>query len=714
MVRASLWVLVLAVACVLYAASVQAATFGCEIRAGSCLGNQTLLLRLNSSESGAAPNNSHAQLANASPAYPWSVCCWSDSFRTMNNSCTGNGYTVLRLSNASDAHVQANNRSDYAYPACLNLTAGTVACEYANDACSSGYGPVVSMASSESADLNLTNAHVADPGLYRRKVCCRVSGLTPPVVASANLSPINTTKGSDLTCANGSVSDADGDAVTLHYNWYVNGTSVTMLNFPLDYDDAAGVTHDISGYGRHGTVNGSRFLPTGGVIGGAFLFDGVDDSIFAAEDNDFGGKNLTVSAWIKIAGNGSDMCVVCRQKSITAKNFEAAIAPNRTPEFYIHQACSDVGGPLRASTVLDLDTWYFLTYRIEHGVNASIFINGEHAASTASLTSVASSCGAMQTRIGSWQRNDQWTFNGTIDEPMIFQRALTDSEIRTLYQSGNRILNRTELRKGENWNCSITPVDSTGLNGTAVRSNQSHVNGSIPGTVSLLYPAPGNQSVFERFVNFSWSAAQEVDGDAVSYTLNVTVTPGACAVQQAIDNISGVNRTFGELCVDQMYNWTVRACDVDGCGATSGTANFTIPSVLMLAFISNNTDFGMLTPGQSKTTDSYAVLPFIIRNDGNVYANITIAGNNSPFASVGLDDGAFQFRAADNETGSINLSGSQTSYVPVPSSPQAAAKQLNYSDATDTLAIHINITVPTQEPPGAKAANVTFRGVSDS
>ena len=697
-----LWCVVLAA--LVLVPDARAATFACEVRA-SCLSNQTLLIRLNSSETGQTPNNSHAQLANyTGTAYPYSVCCWTDAYRALNNTCTGNSLRVLGLESTNNSHVQAGTNATYAWSACLNVTPADLTCEYQNSACSAGYTGILSIASSEPGD-NTTNAHVAEFLYYTRRVCCAITGLTPPAVAFANLTPINTTKRQDLLCGNGTVSDADGDTVTLHYNWYRNGTSVTVLGLPMDYDDVSGVTHDISGYANHGAVNGSLFLPVGGQVGGAFSFDG-SGSISVGNDTELaiGTGAFSIAAWVLI-GFPQSAAVIDKKNGTGVTRGYGLFLTAGSPRLTVADGSSSSSA---TGSALVNDEWTHIV-ALRNASGLFLYQQGSLAGSSASggdydlRNPIAAVIGANSSLV-------DYNINGRIDELMVFGRALTPAEIDTLYRTNNQRLNRSEMQKSDLWNCSITPVDSTGLNGSTAFSNGSFVNASTPLEVNLSYPAHNNQSVFERFVNFSWTAADEPDGDQVNYTLYTVVAPGACGVQATVSNIQTTNYTYGELCVDQLYNWTVRACDVDGCSANTTIFNFTVASVIGIALNVNATEFGTLALGQSNTTDGPGgPPPLVLENTGNVLVNVTLNASQSPFASVGLGDTAFQYRVAANETGSLNASGSQTTYTPVPSGVTHAIKQLNHSDAADAANVHTNITVPGAEPPGAKTTNLTFR-----
>ncbi|MFC2143889.1 hypothetical protein ACFLQO_00800 [Candidatus Aenigmatarchaeota archaeon] len=119
--------------------------------------------------------NAHAQLVTDG-SYAYVVCCSSSVATLDNTSCAD--VTVLKLSDTTDAHVQAGNHSgggEYSEDVCLSAPdqTGSIECKYTNSACGSDYECLASIASSESADDNMTNAHIADCDRYKKNVCCR-------------------------------------------------------------------------------------------------------------------------------------------------------------------------------------------------------------------------------------------------------------------------------------------------------------------------------------------------------------------------------------------------------------------------------------------------------------------------------------------------------------------------------------------------------------
>jgi hypothetical protein len=702
----------------LLAASAHAATFNCAMRT-SCIAGETLFLTVNSSESGQVPNNSHAYLANDTAVGPYAICCSTDGFRTLTNSCVSGSTRILGLQDTNNSHVQIGTNTSYPWSACLNVTFGTISCAYPNSACAAGYTSMASIASSEFVD-NTSNAHIADPNFYLRKVCCQIGGQNPPVIAYVNISPnMTATTRTDLECQNGTVTDADGDNVTLHYNWYRNGTSITLLNLPMDYNGSH--TQDISGHARHGVLrNNTMLTPLGGKIGTGMNFSGAVTEDYIELPSGGGLNNLqsgTISLWVKWtgtqdAGAGSSYGPITGRQS-NGQFSNSIIALNNTDPSIgriIWRPYTFNGNAVISAVAAGDGVWRHIVIVYSSG-NHSLYIDGALDATGTTAGTVTNNASVPLT-IGAWGSGYS---TSTIDEVIVFNRSLSASEIKTIYNGHNRFFNSTELRRTEWWNCSITPIDSTGLNGSTKYSNRTNITGSIPLNATLYYPVQNNQSVFERFANFSWTAADERDGDAVTYTLNLTVTPGTCSVATTQSNIATTNYTFGELCTDQLYNWTINSCDIDGCSNPSSISNFTIASVVGIQLTTNLTELGTFNRNQTKATDADNIAPFIVNNTGNVRVNITLNATNEPFTSISMPSVNYQFKAGINTTAAFNTTGSQIIYTPFDTIYKELIKQLNYtagSRANSTARIDVNITAPIDEPPGQKQGNFTIKAVA--
>ena len=97
------------------------------------------------------------------------------------------------------------------------------------------------------------------------------------------------------------VSDGDSDPVKTIYNWFVNDTSLTVLNMPFEADGNNNVS-DYSGYGNNGTVSGAVWNATGGYDGNAsFVFDGSSAYVDLGNPSNLpsGASARTMCLWAK-------------------------------------------------------------------------------------------------------------------------------------------------------------------------------------------------------------------------------------------------------------------------------------------------------------------------------------------------------------------------------------------------------------------------------
>lgn len=148
-------------------------------------------------------------------------------------------------------------------------------------------------------------------------------------------------------------------------------------------------------------------------------------------------------------------------------------------------------------------------------------------------------------------------------------------------------------------------------------------------------------------------------------------------------------------------------------GLITGVANVTVSTSTSISMLVGDISFGNLTLNAQNTTDTNNPPPFVVKNDGSVFVNVTISATNIFQVPVANNPGNYYwFRSAENETGSvINTSADlQVAYKQMPNSsaPSLVVTNFNYNDTNDTVRVHINITVPSDEPAGSKSSTVTF------
>ncbi len=230
--------------------------------------------------------------------------------------------------------------------------------------------------------------------------------------------------------------------------------------------------------------------------------------------------------------------------------------------------------------------------------------------------------------------------------------------------------------------------------------------GNTPPTVpTLLYPANNNNSVFERNITFDWSDSTDADGDAITYEFNLTQ---ATCPDDNQTGLTSSNYTSGELCVDKVYDWTVRACDANDCSAWASTYNFTIASTLGITFTVNNTNFGEMARNATDNTTDDNPPPFIIENTGNVKLNVTIKADDPLFTTSGLGNDTFQYKVREKEAGAYD--SAQTTWTNVSASFTALITNLGYAASADEAHIDVLVRLPYEEAAGYKSSTINVSG----
>src|SRR6266540_2413754 len=194
------------------------------------------------------------------------------------------------------------------------------------------------------------------------------------------------------------------------------------------FDEGTGTTAaDSSGNGNTGTLaNGPSW--TSGIAGNALYFDGTDDNVTVADSNSLDLTNsFTFSAWVNPASAFTDF------RSILAKNYKYYLYASSTG------FCGDgsaLGGFYEVmDTVacqpssLPVNTWTHLTLTYNGSV-LTLYRNGGAVATANVSGTLSHSTGTLQ--IGASEYGEY--FQGLIDEVRVYNRALTNTEIQTIYQ----------------------------------------------------------------------------------------------------------------------------------------------------------------------------------------------------------------------------------------------------------------------------------------
>lgn len=206
------------------------------------------------------------------------------------------------------------------------------------------------------------------------------------------------------------------------------------------FDEGSGeIAHDCSVNGNDGQIYGAAW--TIGKVGNALSFDGSDDWVDVPDD--ISPEHITITAWIY--PTGFDDGVGDNGNPIITKETGAGVPPwsesfawrlRITPREHLLQfyAFTNTGGTEAVSTtVLQTNTWYYVAATYD-GEAAKLYVKV-----ILEDTNISSSPGplvttSLPTAIGHLEGwSTQW-FEGIIDELCIYDTALSETEIRYLYE----------------------------------------------------------------------------------------------------------------------------------------------------------------------------------------------------------------------------------------------------------------------------------------
>ncbi|MEF8780262.1 MAG: LamG-like jellyroll fold domain-containing protein [Haloferacaceae archaeon] len=258
--------------------------------------------------------------------------------------------------------------------------------------------------------------------------------------------------GTDDRTASDDVGDREADTVRLGYA----PTDGGLVGY-WPFDGGAGTTAvDASGTGNDGTREGAPTTGVEGLLGStAYELDGEDDHVRVPHDESLemsDGDAVSVSMWVNQNEDLGRSWTALLQKSDASYNLQLNGA--NQPEFTIH---TPDGGWQSASAgdALQQDRWYHLV-GVYDGDEVRLYVDGELADATP-VTGEMSDASASDVGIGENLERTGRHFSGRIDEPRLYDRALGEAEVDTLYRTAQSGTHTT------GWKTGPRTLDSDGL-----------------------------------------------------------------------------------------------------------------------------------------------------------------------------------------------------------------------------------------------------------
>lgn len=308
---------------------------------------------------------------------------------------------------------------------------------------------------------NAGNQPIAEYGI------CYSSTANPPVVGSATTVPVTN------PAVNQSVSTSLTNLAsntTYYYRSYVKlasgeivyssttGTFTTPVD-TLAQDLIASVSFtngsldDVSGYGNHvKTIGTTPTTDRNNKANSAILLNGSGDYFYMPESSSLNPEALTISLWIKPAakptgplnrmqiynkGRFSDGLPQTYSSLIRLEG-DGDVGPRLTFMTDIKQGSNCQGGvgwqSLPFTAPVNINTWYHLVFTYS-GRSARMYFNNTLVFSTDTLPyNQIDKCQGGELKFGAQYQSLPWYFNGAMDDIRMYKRALSASEVETLFK----------------------------------------------------------------------------------------------------------------------------------------------------------------------------------------------------------------------------------------------------------------------------------------
>lgn len=212
-----------------------------------------------------------------------------------------------------------------------------------------------------------------------------------------------------------------------------NQTPVVPGNLVADYK-ASGNADDATGYHNHATVQGAQLTTDRfGKSNQAYAFNGVNQSLVAANSPQQNSAQVTVSFWVKPAAFPASGEVFILSNGGWQERWKISMPGHGKPVFTTHSngaCCSDLDG----GTPLTIGTWTHVAMTHD-GAKDIIYYNGVQVNEKAAIGALDVTTKPLG--IGFDPIDNNYFFNGSLDEVQLYNVALNAAEIAALYAAQN-------------------------------------------------------------------------------------------------------------------------------------------------------------------------------------------------------------------------------------------------------------------------------------
>src|SRR3989344_3595606 len=514
------------------------------------------------------------------------------------------------------------------------------------------------------------NVSVNDSGNNVNTTATRTITLdsSSPTINFTNPTPAN---GFSQTNGNIFVNVSSFD-VSQHYT-FADFDSSLSLWMRMDDVNSSGNPTDLSSYSNNGTISINASINSTGKFGNASHFKGLgtNSSILIGNSGHFSNicsNGCSFSAWINRKTSGILSSVIARyDESDDNRFFFLYASASDRPIFSITEngnstTCDAIPG----SSTINTNTWYHLVG--VYNTTATLIYQDSvlQDSTTCSFSSINTTAwsDSESTFIGVYDDSSfSGTFEGAIDEVIIFNRSLTANEVSSLFNASTTQYSNNFTGLGDKTHSFI--AYSADISGRKNQTEERQVTtSSFPPSVTINFPANRSYGSANLPLNFNVSLSKQ---GSVRYSLN-----------NGVNNITMSNTTGGTLgtlfnhtntsIADGGYTFRVYANDTEGNNNWTENVTFAVAQTFPLISFGNGTENDAIVVQRnwiyvnvSITETNENTVTFRLHNSTSEF-NVSIRGaGNRTINWTNIQDGVYTYNVSVNDSGNnVNTTATRT------------------------------------------------------
>jgi Ca2+-binding RTX toxin-like protein len=216
----------------------------------------------------------------------------------------------------------------------------------------------------------------------------------------------------------------------------------------LDYSEYSGTSGLVAWYPADGSANSATGGPAGtavgevayatGVVGQAFNFNRTDAFVDIPNDYQFQPATVSVEAWVNSTDSTQQYGYIVSKgaNGSLAASYALYTGPDGGLEFYVSNGQTYVASPDAGSGIWD-GNWHHVVGTYDGSV-VRLYVDGQEVGN-GTPTNIQIAYGLPTHNdlvIGAFNGPSLYPFSGLVDEPSIYNRALSPTEIEGLFTSG--------------------------------------------------------------------------------------------------------------------------------------------------------------------------------------------------------------------------------------------------------------------------------------